>query len=121
MARGVAVWGICRIVQQSQPFVLHLLGRPVSGLAVPARASGGPGCGSRSGSLAFGDPSSQDAFQVGQLGFLVADVSPVSCVCTEVRLLATYLDLFVTLLALSPFLMQCRRQSRGEISGEAER
>lgn len=113
MALGVAIWVVHRIVQQNQPSVLRLL---VSGPAVPARAAGGPGRGSRGGSLAFGDPSSQDASQVGQLGFLVAEVSsPASCVCTEVRLSATYLDLFVTLLVLSPFLTKYKRQLREDI------
>lgn len=55
-------------------------------------------------------------FWAGQLGFPVAEVSrPASRVCTEVCLSATYLDLFVTLLALSPFLTKCKRQLRGEM------
>lgn len=112
MALGVAIWGVRRIVQQSQPSVLHLLGRLVLGLVVPARASGGPGCGG----LAFGDPSSQDVFWVGQLGFLVAEVSsPASCLCIEVHLSTMYPDLLVTLLTLSPFMTKYKRRLREEI------
>lgn len=115
MALGVATGGVRRIVQQSQPSVLHrwadwfrgwqfLPGLLLVGRAVAVGAAAWPS----------GIPRARTCFGPGSWGFRWLRLAAPR-VCTEVCLSATYLDLFVTLLALSPFLTKCKRQLRGEM------